>query len=251
MKSAGIPEAATVAAGEKPPRRGGRRIWWISAGLALFGLLPGLARLMVELAGGAQDSPAVDSSTSSVPVVVHIVSGTAFAVLGAFQFPAALRTRRRTWHRRVGRLLAPVGLAAAASALWLALWPQINDASALLTAMRLSVGTAMVVSIVVAVLAIRRRQIARHRDWMIRAYALALGAATQIFTLGFGGPVFGRSELAIALLTGAGWVINLAVAEWVIRRRFHRRPRRTAAGAVPQPRRRPNARAAPLSGSPH
>jgi hypothetical protein len=27
-----------------------------------------------------------------------------------------------------------------------------------------------------------------------------------------------------ALLTGAVWVINLAIAEWVIRRRFRRRP---------------------------
>jgi hypothetical protein len=83
---------------------------------------------------------------------------------------------------------------------------------------------------------------------MIRAYALALGAATQIFTLGFGGSVFGRSELSIALLTGAGWVINLAVAEWVIRRHFHGRPPRAAAVVVARPRRPANARMAPLTG---
>jgi hypothetical protein len=54
---------------------------------------------------------------------------------------------------------------------------------------------------------------------MIRGYAIGLGAATQIFTLGFGEPVFGTGMLATALLTGAGWVINLAVAEWIICRR--------------------------------
>lgn len=68
--------------------------------------------------------------------------------------------------------------------------------------------------------AIRRRDITRHQQWMIRAYALSLGAATQIFTLGFGQSIFGDNETGTALLTGAAWVINLAVAEWVIRRRF-------------------------------
>ena len=76
--------------------------------------------------------------------------------------------------------------------------------------------------------AIGRRDIARHREWMIRAYALALGASTQIFTLGFGQAIFGDNELSTALLTGGAWVINLAIAEWVIRRRFRRPPARGA-----------------------
>ena len=54
---------------------------------------------------------------------------------------------------------------------------------------------------------------------MMRAYALALGVGTQAFTLGFGEPVFGTGELSTALLMGAGWGINAAVAEWVIRKR--------------------------------
>jgi hypothetical protein len=53
---------------------------------------------------------------------------------------------------------------------------------------------------------------------MTRAYALALGAGTQVFTLGIGKAVFGTSALATDLSLGAGWVINLAVAEYLIRR---------------------------------
>ena len=34
--------------------------------------------------------------------------------------------------------------------------------------------------------AIRRRDIPAHRAWMIRAYALGLGAGTQAFTEGVG-----------------------------------------------------------------
>lgn len=53
---------------------------------------------------------------------------------------------------------------------------------------------------------------------MIRAYALALGAGTQVFTQGFGKALFGAGDLVFALMLGAGWAINLAVAEYLIRR---------------------------------
>ena len=201
----------------------GRRIWWISGGLALFGLLPGLARLLVELAGDPAAARATEPDTSALPVIVHGVSGTVFAVLGAFQFPTARRRGSRTWHRRAGRLLVPVGLTAAGSGLWLTVfYSHLRDSGALLSLFRLTFGTAMAASIVVGFTAIRRRDVARHREWMIRAYALGLGVATQVFTLGFGGAVFGESEFSTALLSAAGWVINLAVAEWIIRRRLDR-----------------------------
>jgi uncharacterized RDD family membrane protein YckC len=67
------------------------------------------------------------------------------------------------------------------------------------------------------------RVVARHRAWMTRAYALALGAGTQVFTLGIGKAVFGTSELTTDLSLGAGWAINLAVAEYIIRRHGSRR----------------------------
>jgi uncharacterized membrane protein YozB (DUF420 family) len=47
---------------------------------------------------------------------------------------------------------------------------------------RLIVGSAMVGSIVLALDAIRRRDFASHGAWMMRAYALALGAGTQVLT---------------------------------------------------------------------
>jgi hypothetical protein len=54
---------------------------------------------------------------------------------------------------------------------------------------------------------------------MTRAYAIGMGAETQVLThlpwfILVGKP--GESERAA--LMGAGWVINLVVAEWVIRR---------------------------------
>jgi hypothetical protein len=63
---------------------------------------------------------------------------------------------------------------------------------------------------------------------MMRAYAIGLGAGTQVLTLLIGELVFGPPDaVARGLLNGAGWAINLALAEWIIRRR-HSPPARTA-----------------------
>jgi hypothetical protein len=96
----------------------------------------------------------------------------------------------------------------------------------LLWAVRLLVGTAMAASIVLGFTAIRRRDIAAHRAWMVRAYALAVAAGTQVFTQGVGERLVGTSQLSTAVSVSSGWVINAAVAEWVIRRPATRRARR-------------------------
>jgi len=68
-------------------------------------------------------------------------------------------------------------------------------------------------------LAILRKDVHQHLAWMTRAYALGLGAGTQVFTGMVGVLVFGTpNEFQNALLNGAAWVINLAVAEWSIRK---------------------------------
>ena len=96
----------------------------------------------------------------------------------------------------------------------------------LLYLFRLLFASGMAASLILGVAAIRRRDIDRHRAWMTRAYALALGAGTQVFTVGFGGAIFGAGVVRTDLMMGAAWVINLAVAEWVIRRPSARRVRR-------------------------
>ena len=83
--------------------------------------------------------------------------------------------------------------------------------------------SAMAACLVLGFARVRRRDIAAHRAWMIRAYALGLAAGTQVFTERLGGAVFGTGELRGDLAKGAGWVINLALAELVVRR-ARRRP---------------------------
>jgi len=50
---------------------------------------------------------------------------------------------------------------------------------------------------------------------------IGMGAGTQALILMAGGMIAGKpSVLSRAVLMGAAWMINLAVAEWIIRRRL-------------------------------
>jgi len=98
----------------------------------------------------------------------------------------------------------------------------------------LTSAAALLASIVLAVVAIRRRDFTSHGAWMTRGYAIALGAGTQVFTMLpwvlIFGPIGAADELPRTLLMTAGWVINLAVAEYIIRRWPVHQSNRTSAG---------------------
>ena len=80
-------------------------------------------------------------------------------------------------------------------------------------------GIAMVGAVVMGVAAIRRRDFTSHSAWMTRAYAIGMGAGTQVFThLPWSILVGEFTEGPRAVMMGAGWAINVIVAEWVIRR---------------------------------
>ena len=159
------------------------------AGLLLLSAIPLVAGAfrLTELAGGAEIMPANDRFFASpLPVVMHIVSATVYAILGAFQFAAGFRRRRPGWHRVAGRLVVGCGLVVGAVG-------AVDDAvlsrarstrcAAVRLAARVRVGHGQCRSSSASA-AIRRGEIARHRAWMMRGYAIGLGAGTQALTLG-------------------------------------------------------------------
>ena len=218
--------------------RSTRSTGWVPYALVALVVVPAAAGSLrlVELAGGPDllvANPRL--SASPVPVIVHILCAVAYTVLGAFQFSAALRRRRPGLHKVAGRVLMVLGLAVAFSALWMTLfYPRQPGTGALAFFFRLAFGSAMAASLILGFSAIRRRNVPRHRAWMTRAYALALGAGTQVFTEGIGPALFGTSMLTTDLSLGAGWAINLAVAEYLVRRHPGHRSvsRRAASRAV-------------------
>ena len=219
------------------PRGSGKGEWRVPAALILLCAIPfaaGAYRL-VTLATRAEITPEnARFFGAPLPVVLHITCAVLFIVLGAIQFVASFRRSHPVWHRRAGRVAVVSGLVVASSALWMTLFYALPaQDGVLLYGFRLLFGSLMAVSLVLAFVAIRRRQIPRHRAWMMRAYAIGLGAGTQALILALGEIGFGKpTVLARALLMAAAWVINLVVAEWIVRRKRAARPRLAKTEAV-------------------
>jgi Predicted membrane protein (DUF2306)/PepSY-associated TM region len=189
--------------------------------LALVPSLAGGARLL-QLASGADITPEnARFFNSPLPVLLHIPAAIIYSLLGAFQFAPGFRQRHLRWHRVSGLLLVPGALVVALTGLWMAhFYPWPAGDGAIVYAERLVVGVVMLGFTGMGIDAIRRRSFREHGEWMARAYAIALGAGTQVFTHL---PWFllvdtAPGERARGVLMGAAWAINAVVAEWIIRR---------------------------------
>lgn len=200
-----------------------RSDWLIPASLIVLSIIPafgGAARL-ATIADGTVTPENVRFLAAPLPIVLHIFAALVYSFLGALQFSPGLRRQNRKWHRMAGRILVPTALLVALSGLWMTLTYPSPPADGLAVYLeRLVFGSAMLVSVVLGVNAIRRRKFAEHGEWMIRAYAIGMGAGTQVLTHL---PWFILVDLhpagaPRAIMMGAGWVINVLVAEWIIRR---------------------------------
>ena len=198
--------------------------WTVPVLLLVLSIVPVLAGL-VRLVGLVEGSPIKADNArffaAPLPIVIHLLSATLFCVLGAFQFASEIRRHSPAWHRIAGRLLVPCGLLASLTGIWMTVTYPIDSGQqgALLFSARILFGSAMMLSLVLSLAAILRLDIALHRAWMIRAYAIGQGAGTQVLVfmpwmLMSGAP----SGLLRDILMSIAWVINLALAEWIVRR---------------------------------
>ena len=191
--------------------------------LSLVPVVAGAVRLSTLATGGALTTENARFVASPAPVVLLIVCATLFCVLGAFQFDPAIRLRAPRWHRFAGRLAAPCGILAALTGLWMTAGYAIPAElqGGLLYAVRMAVGLAMGGAITLSMRAVMQRRIAQHKAWMVRAYALGQGAGTQVLimlpvTWVAGAPTFFFRDVLMA----SAWGLNVAFAEWLLRRRL-------------------------------
>ena len=149
---------------------------------------------------------------------LHSLGGMIFGLLGPIQFSGAVKNRFGKFHRISGRIFVVAGMMLALSALRLLVeFP--NGSTWVLVTARAVAGLGLMATLTLALTAIMNRNIAQHRNWMIRAYAIGMGAATIAFI-----------QLPIFLIRGKAlegyfadslfvlsWIINLTIAELVIR----------------------------------
>jgi uncharacterized membrane protein len=164
---------------------------------------------------------ALDDVFARYPVLtlVHILPGLLFVVFGPLQFSSTFRERHLQWHRRIGRLLFLCGMVIGVSALVMSLaMPAIGGVSqAVATTL---FGLWFLFALVKAFRHILRRDIARHREWMIRAFSIGLAVATirPIIAVFFATSSFSGLTPYEFFGTGfwIGFVLHLIAAEvWI------------------------------------
>ncbi len=210
--------------------------WLVPAALILLSLAPvasGIFRLLEQSNSTTVITPENQRFFANpLPIVAHSLSGIVFLILGALQFAPKLRRPKPGWHKILGRILIPSGLVLAFSAIWMTHFNEMPKFDgALVYGTRMVFGVWMVLTIVLGTAAIYRRDFTNHGDWMTRAYAVGSGGNTQVFTSGWLFLFFPEhmNDLTRAITLGAGWVINVTIAEWVIRRRLQVKQKRATA----------------------
>lgn len=147
-------------------------------------------------------------------MVLHAVAGMIALLIGPWQLLAPLRAARPGFHRWLGRVYVIVAIASGASSL--ALYPKLASFGA--GYLFMFMGALWIATTVLGVITILVGDVAAHRRWMLRSYALAWGAISiRLFDqlLKFFEVPFAYKYPAIvwlALLT------NVVLAEIVLRR---------------------------------
>jgi len=192
-----------------------RQVGWVMMTVLAFAVA-GYALVILALDPSVQP-PFVHALLDRHPVqaVAHFVGSALALGCGALQLNTRLRQRSPGTHRLLGRVYLAGVLAGGLSGFALAL-----DASGG-TMARLGFGVLSVLWLgftASALVCIRRGDVAAHRRWMLRSYALTFGAVTLRLYLPaslIGGIAF---EAAYPFIAWLAWVPNLLIVELWLRR---------------------------------
>jgi len=178
-----------------------------------------------------RDDPRADTRAAALAVAdgrfaahplltrIHVVFGGLFVMFAPLQFSSAMRARNIRLHRWSGRILLPLAVISVITSLYFGiLIPFGGLGEAIAIAL---FGGIFIASASRAYLAIRRKEVERHREWMIRTFAIALSISTVrlvdapvdlILT-----PAGVRPPGVLVVAMWTGWVITVALAELWIR----------------------------------
>ncbi len=161
------------------------RILWIGVAFLVFVGVATVARRTIVLlglgtlgSGGANPAAALDAGFAPHKwlTLIHILPGALFLTLATLQFMPNIRRKHLNFHRWSGRFLVVLGLIIGISALVMSVKMNIGGANE--TAATTLYAIVFLFCLVKAYLFIRKKNVVRHREWMIRMYAIGLGVAT-------------------------------------------------------------------------
>jgi len=182
MNSAGRVQT-TMAPAKQPAPVMVRILWSVVLFLALIGVAIVIRRSLNLLAPSPApprflEAAALDAGFAAhrLLTMVHIIPGLFFVVLAPFQFVRGLRIRRPQLHRWMGRIVLASGIVIGGTALVMS--PQMAIGGANETAATMFFAMIFLFSLIKAFLSIRKGNVAFHREWMIRAFAIAFAVAT-------------------------------------------------------------------------
>ena len=164
-----------------PPREHPHRGLWAGmlslCGIAIAAIIHRMVALVHPLRNAPAQVAAMDAAFAGKPLLTlaHIIPAFVFVVLVPFQFSSSLRARQPKVHRWIGRTLMTLAGIIGLSALLLIRHPigGVTEVSAILFFDGL-----FLFAMARAFFHIRRREIALHREWVIRGVSVALGVAT-------------------------------------------------------------------------
>ena len=196
-----------------------RTLFLVLFTLCLVPVLSGGFRLFSIVFQGSAEPENLNYLANPLPIAFHMIAYMAFCVLGTFQVAPVFRRRHMELHRLLGRSLIPVGMIAAISGIWMTLqYPPLPSNGETVGYVRIVFGIGMIVCLALGAVAIRRRDIPKHQIWMLRSYAIGLGASTQALVAIPWFAFIGQPQGAPwAFAMFAVWVFNLAVAEWFMK----------------------------------
>ena len=160
-----------------------RALWSAVIFLALVGVLAAVHRALAlsfpsRLSGGPPQARAFETGFARHPLLTffHITPGLLFMILGPLQFVPGIRSKHLSLHRWSGRIFVACGLVIGVSALAMSFQMTIGGANE--TAATVLYAILFLFFLLKAFVHIRRLEIAAHREWMIRAFAIGLAIAT-------------------------------------------------------------------------
>lgn len=164
--------------------RAAARVLWVAViVLALLGVAVAARRTIVLLKPGAMSArknPAAGLdehfAKEKAVTLLHVLPGMIFMVLGPLQFVGGLRAKYPAVHRWLGRIFLTASAVIGVTGLTMAARETIGGADE--KAAIFIFGSFFLIALGKAFWHATRRDFAKHREWMIRGYAVGLAVAT-------------------------------------------------------------------------